>query len=222
MDFAPSAAQDELAAAARQLLEGHASPAQVRAHVESGEPYDAGLWDAMVQQGWVGVALPEAAGGLGLGWVEAALLLEEVGRANAPAPYLPSLLAAAGLLLDYVLNVAVGISAGVGALISTVPSLHPFALPLCFGILLVIVVANLRGTGEAGWLFALPAYLFILSFIGIMSFGVFEAVAGGWHLAPAVPPPAPAPSTAASIARRPSTRPRSGSRNRWKARRWRI
>jgi amino acid transporter len=109
----------------------------------------------------------------------------------------PSLLAAAGLLLDYVLNVAVGISAGVGALISTVPSLHPFALPLCFGILLVIVVANLRGTGEAGWLFALPAYLFILSFIGIMAFGVFEAVAGGWHLAPAVPPPAPAPSTAA-------------------------
>ncbi|HVX18498.1 MAG TPA: acyl-CoA dehydrogenase family protein [Acidimicrobiales bacterium] len=97
MDFAPSAAQDELAAAARQLLEGHASPAQVRAHVESGEPYDAGLWDAMVQQGWVGVALPEAAGGLGLGWVEAALLLEEVGRANAPAPYLPSLLAAAAL-----------------------------------------------------------------------------------------------------------------------------
>ncbi|HVW91779.1 MAG TPA: amino acid permease [Devosia sp.] len=112
----------------------------------------------------------------------------------------PSLLAAAGLLIDYVLNVAVGISAGVGALISAAPQLHAFTLPICLAILLLIVLVNLRGTGEAGWLFALPAYVFVLCFIGIMGFGVFEAVQAGGQPKPAVaPPPVPAGTEAASL-----------------------
>lgn len=112
----------------------------------------------------------------------------------------PSLLAAAGLLIDYVLNVAVGISAGVGALISAAPQLQPFTLPICFAILLLIVVANLRGTGEAGWLFALPAYVFVLCFVGIIGFGLFEMVAGGGHVTPVVaPPPVGAGTEAASL-----------------------
>ena len=60
------------------------------------------------------------------------------------------LLAAAALMIDYLLNVAVGISAGVGALTSAIPALHPYTLWLCLGILAAITVMNLRGTREAG------------------------------------------------------------------------
>jgi amino acid transporter len=71
------------------------------------------------------------------------------------------LLAAAALMVDYLLNVAVGISAGVGALTSAVPVLHPYTLWLCLGILIAITVMNLRGTRESGLAWALPAYLFV-------------------------------------------------------------
>ena len=60
------------------------------------------------------------------------------------------LLAAAALMLDYVLVVAVGISAGVGALISAVPALQPYTLPLCLAILALITLVNLRGVRESG------------------------------------------------------------------------
>src|SRR5918911_5132382 len=66
----------------------------------------------------------------------------------------PGLLAAAALMIDYVLNVAVGISAGVAALVSAAPSLHPYMLPLCLAVLTVITLVNLRGTAEAGLAFA--------------------------------------------------------------------
>lgn len=100
------------------------------------------------------------------------------------------LLAAAALMVDYVLNVAVGISAGVGALVSAVPTLHAFILPLCLAILALITVVNLRGTMDAGRLFALPTYLFVLSFAVVMGIGLFKAVQAGGHPAPLVAPPA--------------------------------
>src|SRR5215204_7083021 len=59
------------------------------------------------------------------------------------------LLAASALLLDYVLNVAVAISAGVGALTSAFPALHKYTLVLCLVILALVTLANLRGTAEA-------------------------------------------------------------------------
>src|SRR3982751_4978860 len=59
------------------------------------------------------------------------------------------LLAAAALMIDYVLNVAVGISAGVAALVSAVPALHHYTLPLCLVILTIVTLVNLRGTAEA-------------------------------------------------------------------------
>jgi alkylation response protein AidB-like acyl-CoA dehydrogenase len=93
VDFELSDDQRALREAARDLLDGYASPTQVRTHLTSGQPYDAKLWGAMVEQGWMGITLPENKGGLGLGWVEAAVLLEEVGRHVAPAPFLSSLLA---------------------------------------------------------------------------------------------------------------------------------
>jgi amino acid transporter len=100
-----------------------------------------------------------------------------------------SLLAAAALMVDYVLNVAVGISAGVAALISAVPSLHPYTLPLCLAILALVTVANLRGTIDAGRLFALPTYLFVGSFFVLLAIGIGKAVMAGGHPRPVVPPP---------------------------------
>jgi amino acid transporter len=100
-----------------------------------------------------------------------------------------SLLAATALMIDYVLNVAVGISAGVGALVSTVPALQPYILPICLIILAVITVANLRGTGEAGLLFALPTYLFVACFIGLIAVGLWKTLASAGHPVPIVRPP---------------------------------
>src|SRR5689334_12857226 len=100
-----------------------------------------------------------------------------------------SLLAAAALMIDYVLNVAVGISAGVGALVSAVPALHPYILSLCLGILLLITVVNLRGTPDAGRIFALPTYVYIGSFLLVLMIGIARAVLSGGHPTPIVAPP---------------------------------
>ncbi|OWV85484.1 amino acid transporter [Rhizobium sp. N122] len=106
----------------------------------------------------------------------------------------PSLLAAAALMIDYVLNVAVGVSAGVGALVSAMPGLHPYILPLCLGVVLLVMLANLRGTGEAGWLFALPTYVFILCFLGAIGYGLVGIVWEG-QPAPVIAPPPLGPVT---------------------------
>jgi len=100
-----------------------------------------------------------------------------------------SLLASAAIMVDYVLNVAVGISAGVAALISAVPALHPYTLPLCLGILALLTFINLRGTMDAGRLFAPPTYLFITCFMIVIILGVYAAVTSGGHPQPVVPPP---------------------------------
>ena len=101
-----------------------------------------------------------------------------------------ALLAASALMIDYVLNVAVGISAGVGALTSSVPALHPYTLQLCLGVLLLVALANLRGTREAGWLFALPTYLFLFSFLSIIAWGLVQVALSGGHPHPVLAPPA--------------------------------
>jgi amino acid transporter len=100
------------------------------------------------------------------------------------------LLAAAALMLDYVLTAAVGISAGIAALVSAFPALHRWTLPLCLLTLALITLVNLRGTSEAGWAFALPTYLFLASLGSVLALGVARAAAGGGHPQPVVPPPA--------------------------------
>jgi alkylation response protein AidB-like acyl-CoA dehydrogenase len=97
MDFELSEDQLALRAGARELLDGLASPTRVRAVMDAGGGFDAELWKAMVEQGWTGIDLPESQGGLGLGAVEVAVLLDEVGRHAAPAPFLPNLLAVGAL-----------------------------------------------------------------------------------------------------------------------------
>jgi amino acid transporter len=104
---------------------------------------------------------------------------------------LPGLVAAAALSLDYVLNVAVAISAGVGALVSALPALHRFTLPLCLGLLAVLTVTNLRGLKTTGALFMAPTYLFVLCLAGALVVGGWRAVAAGGHPAAVVPPPIP-------------------------------
>src|SRR5262249_1861147 len=94
MDFELSDDQVALRDAARDLLDGRAAPWAVRAFAEQTAPCDEALWAAMVEQGWLGVAVPEADGGLGLGLVELAVLLEALGGHAAPAPYLPTVLVA--------------------------------------------------------------------------------------------------------------------------------
>jgi amino acid transporter len=110
----------------------------------------------------------------------------------------PGLLAASALMIDYVLNVAVGISAGVAALVSAAPSLHRYTLVLCLCVLALITVLNLRGTGEAGLAFALPTYLFIASMLWILGVGAIRSVTSGGHPQPAVAPPPVGPALEAA------------------------
>jgi amino acid transporter len=105
------------------------------------------------------------------------------------------LLAAAALLADYILTAAVGISSGVGALVSAVPSLLPHTVALCVGILIVITILNLRGVREAGSAFSIPTYLFVGTLLITILGGVVRVVVGGGHPTPAVPFPSPAPVT---------------------------
>src|SRR5712664_3487076 len=107
------------------------------------------------------------------------------------------LLAAAALLTDYVLTAAVGISAGVGALVSAVPSLQPHTVLLCLGILVVVTLLNLRGVRDAGLAFMLPTYLFVATLIITIAGGVIRVYLSGGHPVPVTPLPPPAPVTEA-------------------------
>jgi alkylation response protein AidB-like acyl-CoA dehydrogenase len=93
MDFDLSEDQVALRDGARDLLDRLADPSRVRRHTASGAGYDRDLWHAMVEQGWLVIELPEASGGVGLGAVELAVLVEELGRHAAPAPLVPQVLA---------------------------------------------------------------------------------------------------------------------------------
>jgi amino acid transporter len=94
------------------------------------------------------------------------------------------LVAAAALLLDYVLVVAVGISAGVGALVSAIPALQPYTLSLCLLILGLITMINLRGVRESGVAFMVPTYLFIVSLLAVLAIGILKSLWAGGHPEP--------------------------------------
>jgi amino acid transporter len=105
------------------------------------------------------------------------------------------LLAAAALMIDYILTAAVGISAGVGALISAVPSLQPHTLQLCLGVLLVLTIVNMRGVHDTGVVFMIPTYLFAGTLLIVIAVGMFHVAAGNPH--PVTPLPALPPATTA-------------------------
>jgi amino acid transporter len=108
------------------------------------------------------------------------------------------LLAAAALLADYILTAAVGISAGVGALVSAVPSLLPHTVSICLGILIVITILNLRGVRDAGLVFAIPTYLFVGTLLITIFAGALRVLLSGGHPAPAAALPPPPPITEAA------------------------
>src|SRR6204780_4941887 len=99
------------------------------------------------------------------------------------------LLAAAALMIDYILNSAVGISAGVGALVSAFPRLEPHTLALCLAILLILTLINVRGVKDPGTTFLIPTYLFVGTLLIVILVGAVRAFAAGGHPVPIVEPP---------------------------------
>ena len=123
----------------------------------------------------------------------------------------PSLVAAAALLTDYILTVAVSVAAGVLALTSAVSSLHGHELGLSLVCVVLITLANLRGVKEAGVLFALPTYAFVTSIFVLIGIGVTKCATSGCPQAVVPHPMQPerAPSRcSSSCARSRPARPR--------------
>ncbi|MCX7792520.1 MAG: APC family permease [Chloroflexaceae bacterium] len=115
---------------------------------------------------------------------------------------LAGLVAAAALLIDYVLTVAVSISAGVAAITSLAgnwgaPWLAHYAVELALVCILLVSLANLRGVKESGTLFAAPTYLFVISILAMIAWGVIGTLLG--HVQPVVQPVAPEPQGGAAI-----------------------
>jgi amino acid transporter len=99
------------------------------------------------------------------------------------------LLAAAALMIDYILNAAVGISAGVGALVSAFPRLQPHTLALCLGILAILTLINMRGVKDTGSAFLVPTYLFLGTLLLVLIVGLVRTVMAGGHPVAVVAPP---------------------------------
>ncbi len=86
--------------------------------------------------------------------------------------------AGAALSVDYILTVAVSISSGVAQITSAFPALRPYTIPLCLGIILLIMVGNLRGIRESAKLFSIPAYAFIIAVLAMLIWGFFKLRSG--------------------------------------------
>src|ERR1700743_847233 len=108
---------------------------------------------------------------------------------------MPGLLAAAALMIDYILTAAVGISAGVTALNSAEAKLQPHTLLLCLGILVILAIVNMRGVKDTGAAFILPTFLFVGSLLIVIGVGVYKTILSGGHPAPVLAPPAALPAT---------------------------
>ncbi len=105
------------------------------------------------------------------------------------------LLAAAALMIDYILTAAVGISAGVTALTSADTRLAPHTLALCLVILAVLAIVNMRGVKDTGAAFILPTFLFVGTLLVVIGVGVYRSVLSGGHPAAVLAPPAAMPAT---------------------------
>jgi amino acid transporter len=91
---------------------------------------------------------------------------------------MPSLVAGSSLLVDYVLTVAVSVSAGVAAITSAFEGLAPYRVELCVLAIVLMTVANLRGLKESGKIFAGPTYLYVLSMIALIGYGLYRSYTG--------------------------------------------
>jgi amino acid transporter len=108
--------------------------------------------------------------------------------------------AGTALLLDYMLNVAVGISAGVAAVVSALPALHRYTLPICLVVLATLTIINLRGVRESGLTFVAPVLFFIACVGTAMVIGLVQFWrTDGQPVAIVAPPPLAAPTQAISL-----------------------
>jgi amino acid transporter len=103
----------------------------------------------------------------------------------------PAMIAAAALLIDYVLTVAVSISSGADALTSAFPTLVGLRLPIALALVLLLCAGNLRGLRESGSIFSLPTYLFVAAITSLIVFGLVKGLTGGAHHPIGVYPPIP-------------------------------
>ena len=104
----------------------------------------------------------------------------------------PGLVAAAALMIDYVLTVAVSVAAGMAALTSAVPALLPHRDALCVAAILLVTVVNLRGVRESGQIFAVPTYIFIATIAAMLGVGAVQILFG--HAVRVEPLPSMAPA----------------------------
>ena len=102
----------------------------------------------------------------------------------------PGLLAAAALMIDYILTAAVGISAGVEAVVSDQQWLLPHTLFLCLLILAALAIVNMRGVKDTGAAFIIPTFLFVGSLLTAIGVGAFHVIQAGGHPVPMAPMPA--------------------------------
>ncbi|MFE5846949.1 APC family permease [Streptomyces niveus] len=99
----------------------------------------------------------------------------------------PGLLAAAGLMTDYILTVAVSIAAGVAAITSAVPSLASSSVLIGVAAIVVLLAGNLRGIRQAGAIFAAPTYAFVIAMLALIAVGLSDAADRGFHPVPHPP-----------------------------------
>ena len=92
------------------------------------------------------------------------------------------LVAGAGLILDYILTVAVSIAAGVAAITSAIPSVSPATVPIGLAVIVVLVLGNLRGVRAAGALFAAPTYMFVSAIALVVIVGLVKSASHGFHV----------------------------------------
>ena len=91
----------------------------------------------------------------------------------------PALVAGAALVVDYILTVAVSVAAGVAAITSAIPTLHEHRTVLAIAAVVLLTLGNLRGVREAGWYFALPTYVFVLSILWLVGAGAMQLAERG-------------------------------------------
>lgn len=91
------------------------------------------------------------------------------------------LVAGAGLILDYILTVAVSVAAGVAAITSAIPSVSPATVPIGLAVIVLLVLGNLRGVRAAGALFAAPTYMFVSAIALIVIVGLVKSASHGFH-----------------------------------------
>ncbi len=108
---------------------------------------------------------------------------------------LPGLIAAAALLIDYLLTAAVSLTAGVAAIASAFPALWPYRVALALLLLALITLVNLRGLRETGTLMAIPVYLFLFTYLPMLAYGALLSLSGEPASLSAVAPPATEPLT---------------------------